>query len=60
MGYELYDNNRSIRLLQLIESHKTIDYKTFKKIKNDRTFPTPMNYNYIDVNNVFEMQPKNF
>jgi acyl-homoserine-lactone acylase len=60
MGYELYDNNRSTRLLQLIESHKTIDYQTFKKIKNDRTFPTPMNYNYININNVFEMQPKNY
>ena len=60
MGYELYDNNRSTRLLQLIESHKTIDYETFKKIKNDRTFPTPMNYNYININNVFEMLPESY
>ena len=60
MGYELYDNNRSTRLLQLIESHQTIDFDTFKKIKNDRTFPTPMNYNYININNVFEMLPEDY
>ena len=60
MGYELYDNNRSTRILQLIESHDKIDFETFKKIKNDRTFPTPMNYSYVDINNVFEMIPKNY
>jgi acyl-homoserine-lactone acylase len=60
MGYELYDNNRSTRLLQLIESHQKIDFETFKKIKNDRTFPTPMNYNYININNVFEMLPEDY
>ena len=60
MGYELYDNNRSTRLLQLIESHETIDFETFKKIKNDRTFPTPMNYNYININNIFQMIPEDY
>ena len=60
MGYELYDNNRSTRLLELIESYEKIDYETFKKIKNDRTFPTPMNYNYVDINNVFKMNPENY
>ena len=60
MGYELYDNNRSTRLLQLIESHDKIDFETFRKIKNDRTFPNPMNYNFVDINNVFEMVPKNY
>ena len=60
MGYELYDNNRSTRLLQLIESHDKIDFETFREIKNDRTFPTPMNYNFVDINNVFEMVPENY
>ena len=60
MGYELYDNNRSTRILQLLESFEKIDFETFKKIKNDRTFPTPLNYNYIDINNVFEMVPENY
>ncbi|MFL2639367.1 MAG: acylase [Flavobacteriaceae bacterium] len=60
MGYETYDNNRSTRIFELIESHDKIDFETFKKIKNDRTFPTPLNYNYIDVNNIFEMNPDNF
>ena len=60
MGYETYDNNRSTRIFELIESYDKIDFETFKKIKNDRTFPTPLNYNYIDVNNIFEMNPDNF
>ena len=60
MGYELYDNNRSTRLLQLIESHDKIDFETFREIKNDRTFPTPMNYNFVDINNIFEMVPENY
>jgi len=60
MGYELYDNNRSTRLLELINSYETIDFETFKKIKNDRTFPTPINYSFIDINNVFEMKPDDY
>ena len=60
MGYETYDNNRSTRIYELLESYDKIDFETFKKIKNDRTFPTPLNYNYIDVNNIFEMKPSEY
>lgn len=60
MNYELYDNNRSTRLLQLIEAHPTIDYQTFKKIKYDRTLPTPLNYNFVDFNAMFDMNPEDY
>ena len=53
MGFPTYDNNRSTRLFNLINSYDKIDYPTFKKIKYDRTFPTPFNYNYIDLNALF-------
>jgi len=60
MNYELYDNNRSTRLLQLIEENPIVDYKTFKKIKYDRTLPTPLAYNFVDFNALFEMKPEDY
>ena len=60
MGYELYDNNRSTRLYNLINSYDKIDYQDFKKIKYDRTLPTPLNYNYVNVNELFEMNPNDY
>ena len=33
MNFETYDNNRSTRLLQLLEEEERIDYKRFKRIK---------------------------
>ena len=60
MGFETFNNNRSTRIFELVESHKSIDYETFKKIKYDNKFPTPFNYNFMDVNNIMEMQPDNY
>ena len=60
MGYELYDNNRSTRLYDLINSYDKIDYQDFKNIKYDRTLPTPLNYNYVNVNELFEMNSNDY
>ena len=60
MGFETFDNNRSTRIFELVESHTTIDYEIFKKIKYDNKFPTPFNYNFMDVNNIMEMQPDSY
>ena len=60
MGFETFDNNRSTRIFELVESHTSIDYEIFKKIKYDNKFPTPFNYNFMDVNNIMEMQPDNY
>ena len=60
MGFETFDNNRSTRIFELVESNDTIDYETFKKIKYDNKFPTPFNYNFMNVNNIMEMNPKNY
>ena len=56
MQYETYDNNRSTRLLQLLEEKEHIDYKRFKRIKYDHQLPTPLRYNYMDLNALFEME----
>ena len=49
MGYETYDNNRSIRLIELIESYDRVSYDDFKDIKYDNSFPSQFNYNFMDI-----------
>ena len=60
MGYETFDNNRSSRIFELVESYKSIDYEDFKKIKYDNKFPTPFNYNFMDVNKIMEMKSDDY
>jgi acyl-homoserine-lactone acylase len=60
MQYETYDNKRSTRLLQLLEAQEHIDYKRFKRIKYDHQLPTPLQYNYMDLNALFEMETDNY
>ena len=60
MGFEKFDNNRSTRIFELIESYEAIDYEIFKKIKYDNKFPTPFNYNFMNVNKIFEMKPDDY
>ena len=33
MGYETFDNNRSTRIFELVESYDSIDYEDFKENK---------------------------
>ena len=49
MGYETYDNNRSTRLIELIESYDKISYEDFKDIKYDNSFPSKFNYSFMDI-----------
>ena len=60
MNFEQYDNNRSTRIFELINSYESIDYNAFKEIKYDHTFPTPFTYSFMSVNNLFEMKPDDY
>ena len=60
MGFETFDNNRSTRIFELVESYDAIDYEAFKTIKYDNKFPTPFNYNFMNINNIMEMSPENY
>ena len=60
MNFETYDNNRSTRLLHLLEEEERIDYKRFKRIKYDHQLPTPLQYNYMDLNPLFDMNPSDY
>lgn len=44
MGYETYENNRSMRFMGLLAPHEKIDYELFKKIKFDRQLPAQLAY----------------
>lgn len=44
-GYELYNNNRSKRVTELINGDK-VDYERFKQIKFDRQLPKQLQYPY--------------
>ena len=56
MGYETYDNNRSTRLIELIESYDKVSYNDFKDIKYDNSFPSKFNYNFMDINLISEIE----
>ena len=56
MGYETYDNNRSTRLIELIESYDNVSYNDFKDIKYDNSFPSKFNYNFMDINLISEIE----
>ena len=60
MGYETYDNNRSTRLFDLLTAQDTLNYEQFKAIKYDRKLPTPLQYNFMDINALFEMNPEDY
>ena len=59
MGYETYDNNRSTRLIELIESYDKVSYNDFKDIKYDNSFPSKFSYNFMDINLIDEIELDN-
>ncbi|ULQ55101.1 penicillin acylase family protein [Flavihumibacter rivuli] len=44
MGYEVHNNNRSIRFQQLIQPVSKLDYEQFKNIKYDQQLPQALAY----------------
>jgi len=55
MNFETYDNNRSTRIRNLIHSYDTINYSIFKRIKYDNSLPKPLNYNFLDINAIWNI-----
>ena len=48
------------RLLQLLEAEEHIDYERFKRIKYDHQLPTPLQYNFMDLNPLFAMKETDY
>ena len=59
MGFETYDNNRSIRLKQLIDSYEKVSFEDFKEIKYDNSFPSKFNYSFMDISIIEDLELKN-
>lgn len=55
MGYETYDNNRSIRFQQLISGYDKLSYDNFKKIKYDNQYPDSL-YFQVNFNPAFSLK----
>jgi acyl-homoserine-lactone acylase len=60
MGFETYDNNRSTRLKNLIDEYDRLDYKDFKRIKYDRQFPEPLQYSFMNINALFDLDAQSY
>ena len=60
MNFETYNNNRSTRLFDLLSEKDILTYEDFKQVKYDHSLPTPLNYNFVDFNDIFEMNPDNY
>ncbi|MFN8291931.1 MAG: penicillin acylase family protein [Chitinophagaceae bacterium] len=54
-GYELYNNNRSKRVTELINGDR-VDYERFKQIKFDRQLPAQLQYPY-GIDSMFNLDP---
>ena len=44
MGYETWENNRSVRFMHLLQPLNRVSYEDFKKIKFDRSLPEQLHY----------------
>ncbi|MDA9356660.1 penicillin acylase family protein [Flavobacteriaceae bacterium] len=60
MNYETYDNNRSTRIRNLINSEESVDYKKFKEIKYDNKLPRPLNYSFLDINSIWKINASQY
>jgi acyl-homoserine-lactone acylase len=59
MGYETHDNNRSIRVMELMNKLDKVTYDDFKAIKYDLQLPDSLAFP-VDVNLLFSLEEKEF
>ena len=61
MGYERWDNNRSVRFGELIGQYNKLSYADFKRIKYDLQLPTKLSYVVgPDGNALFTLKPDDY
>ena len=59
MGYETYENNRSLRFSELLSNYPVISFDNFKKIKFDRQYPVKLAFP-INSDTLFLLQSKEY
>ncbi len=55
-NFETYHNNRSTRLMHLIEAEDKVSYADFKRIKYDNQLPKPFVYSWMNINYLEKME----
>ncbi len=59
MGYEKYENNRSLRFSELVKQYNRVSYTDFKKIKYDLQLPAKLSYT-INTDTLFLLDAKQY
>lgn len=59
VGWETYNNNRSVRFSELIAANSKLDFETFKRIKFDRELPSQLQYRY-KIDSIYNMATKDY
>lgn len=60
MSYENWENNRSVRFMQLIGPLQKVSYEDFKRIKFDRQLPFPLHYPGTNGDTLFLLDEKQY
>lgn len=57
MGFERFNNNRSARFQELISGFDKVSYEDFLSLKYDNQLPSKLQYTFMNINALFEMDP---
>ena len=57
MGIETWENNRSMRFVELMKGKQKLSYEDFKSIKYDLQLPQKLSY-FTDLSELFKLDPK--
>lgn len=57
MGFETFDNNRSIRFAELMKGRESLNFEDFKRIKYDRQLPEQLSYTFMNLDSLWLMEP---
>jgi acyl-homoserine-lactone acylase len=60
MGYETWENNRSVRFMNLLKPLQKITYNDFKAVKFDRQLPDSIQYIGVNIDTLFMLSSKDF
>ena len=53
MGFETFDNNRSVRFAALMKGRESLNFEDFKRIKYDRQLPEQLSYTFMNLDSLW-------
>lgn len=58
-GFEIFNNNRSLRVSELMNGVNKIDFEYFKSIKFDRKYPKKIEFEYV-IDSMFQLNASDY